>query len=405
MIIDVNTIKLNFAGKDLFLNLGSEEIVSTKKEIKKTKIKLSDEKIIHEPYFVIFVTNRCNFKCSYCFNNKCHTTLDMTFKPEVFLSFLKKNGYKKIQIRFFGGEPLLNKQWIYECVEILAKNNIECKYNIFTNSTLIDKKFMEFSKKHNFQFFVSVAGKNEFEKGVKHKKIICEKIDIINENKLNLMTRSLYNPAQTTLLELVNDIFEHNIRFLSICFEWGEKVKNPEEIIDKVKIDLKEFADFYIDNILRRNFKYIGIHPFAGYIKNWILNEEYHLNACGAGKNLFSLSTNGEIFSCHALNQEGDFKCGDISGKIESNLANVNLESIDACRKCDIKYLCKTRCFADSYLTNGNHLEVVNLKCRLEREIVACSAYIYYTLTKFKKEFKLFKYLIEKGVENYDTTH
>jgi len=405
MKVNVETIKLNFNNVDLFLNLGDGIVVTDIRESRVSEIEVSTNSNEKEPYFGIFVTNKCNFRCGYCFNKKCHISLDPVFTPKDFTSFLKNNGYKKIQIRFLGGEPLLNKEWMYECVELLRENKIECKYDIFTNSTLIDSEFMEFAKNHDFQFFVSVAGKNEPEKGVKHKKKIGEKINLINQNNMTVLSRALYNPKQISLLELIGDIFEHNIKFLSIGFEWGKGEENPKEFMAKIKLDLREFAEFYIENILQENLKYLAINPFIGYIKNWLLNEEYHMDACEAGKGLFSLSTTGDFYSCYALNQVEAFKCGNIFESVEPNLSNINADTITACKSCDIKYLCKSRCFADSYLVNNDYLKVVELKCQLEKEIIACSAYILYTLSKYEKQFKLFRYAIKKGMINYDIAH
>jgi len=358
MKVSVETIKLSFNDIDLFLNLDDEHVVSDINESRVSEIEVATEFNENEPYFEIFVTNRCNFRCGYCFNNKCHVSLDPIFTPNDFLSFLKNNGYKKIQIRFLGGEPLLNTEWIYECVELLKENKVECDYNVFTNSTLIDQQFIEFAKNHNFQFFVSVAGKNELEKGVRHKRKIGEKINLINKNEMTVLARALYDPRQISLLELVEDVFEHNIRFLSIGFEWGKEMEQPEVFKAKVRLELRQFAEFYINNILQKKFRYVAINPFVGYIKNWLLSEEYHLDACGAGKCLFSLSTTGDFFSCHALNQEEKFKCGNVFETVKSNFSDINAEAIDSCNKCDIKYLCKSRCFADSYLINGDHLKI-----------------------------------------------
>ena len=79
-------------------------------------------------------------------------------------------------------------------MKFLEEKNIKAKYNIFTNAILIDDKLIEFCKEKGIRIFVSVAGHNEEEKGLKYKKIIQNNIAKVKKNKLVCMGRTIYKP-------------------------------------------------------------------------------------------------------------------------------------------------------------------------------------------------------------------
>jgi uncharacterized protein len=106
-------------------------------------------------HLTFFVTESCNFNCSYCFVNKSvqntisNTTIDTiidTIKKKV-----EKNAYREITISWFGGEPLLAFSQIVYFLTLLNKYCSEKSINLLnimvTNGYLLDlKKFEELYK-------------------------------------------------------------------------------------------------------------------------------------------------------------------------------------------------------------------------------------------------------------------
>lgn len=66
---------------------------------------------------------------------------------------------------FFGGEPLLYKDLIYETVEygtwMERKHNSRFHYKVTTNGLLLDERFMEFSLRYNIFIALSHDGIKE----------------------------------------------------------------------------------------------------------------------------------------------------------------------------------------------------------------------------------------------------
>ena len=65
---------------------------------------------------MLLLTQRCNCKCIYCYEES--SIMDGTDLENIddiyyfLLEYVKEYGYKKINIVFYGGEPLLNKKKI-----------------------------------------------------------------------------------------------------------------------------------------------------------------------------------------------------------------------------------------------------------------------------------------------------
>ena len=404
MKVNIEPIALEFQDTRFFLNLGSksDKIVSDFSEGIQS-IDVCTEWENDEPYFVLYNTYACNLSCPYCFHGNLRNT-DKAFKPQYsfddLYSFMLRNNIHNTEIRFFGGEPLTNKEWIYQCIEYLKLKNVNAKYNIFTNGISIDDELISFSIKKRIKYFVSVAGHNEDEKGRKHKKIIQNNIKKLLENNLICIGRAVYKPEEISLVELIEETMIPHLYMLSITLEWGSNFN-----LENACKHLIEFSDFYIKRIANYQFDMIGVHPFVGYIGKWLFGKCYDVNQCGSGKTLYSVSIDGKIYPCHCFNENKDFVSGDLGTGYTPLFANLNANTIKKCAKCDIKYICKYRCYADAYLRNGSVYKFDDKKCMFEKKVVSCSAYILYILIKeYPKQFKIFSQLLQKALKK-DISH
>lgn len=127
---------------------------------------------------VFEVTDSCNLKCKYCGYGEFYGNYDsrvekkLSFeKAKLFLDYIinfwKNNpsisSEKYIYIGFYGGEPLLNMDFIREIVSYLKKISIPYKkfqFGMTTNAMLLSKH-MDYLVEHNFSLLISLDG-NEF---------------------------------------------------------------------------------------------------------------------------------------------------------------------------------------------------------------------------------------------------
>ncbi len=95
-------------------------------------------------YVVLNITNKCNLRCLHCFNNSPTST--NSFYEELddnqIVNVVKELGDMKVaNVCFSGGEPLMKKQLLFNCLKVLANKNI--RTSIVTNGTLIDEETAE----------------------------------------------------------------------------------------------------------------------------------------------------------------------------------------------------------------------------------------------------------------------
>ena len=60
----------------------------------------------------LFVTERCNFRCTYCYEDfsKGRMRPDVVAAVQTLIRTRASDGLKELHLSFFGGEPLLAKQ-------------------------------------------------------------------------------------------------------------------------------------------------------------------------------------------------------------------------------------------------------------------------------------------------------
>lgn len=116
-------------------------------------------------HYTLHLTNNCNMACDYCYVDNRETeamTLETARKA---VDMASSAGGGSVGIIFFGGEPLLEKDLIYEIVQYCRTRETrgECLYHfkVTTNGLLLDNEFMDFSKNNGVLIALSHDGVSE----------------------------------------------------------------------------------------------------------------------------------------------------------------------------------------------------------------------------------------------------
>jgi len=124
------------------------------------------------------VTDKCNLQCEYCIYGKYY--MNRTKPENINLSIdtakkilenlvklwntsLNSSENKKISIGFYGGEPLLNMEFIHEIVDYvktLKTNHYSFSYDMTTNGVLLAKN-IQFLEENKFNIVISLDGGTE----------------------------------------------------------------------------------------------------------------------------------------------------------------------------------------------------------------------------------------------------
>jgi uncharacterized protein len=144
------------------------------REISATEI---ENNLLNLKQLTFEVTDTCNLQCKYCGYGDLYYGYDKreskclpTYKAKLILDYLSgiwKRGNTNLErpttyISFYGGEPLLNMQFIKEIVAYVENMNLnrDMKFSMTTNAMLLDR-YMEYFVDKRFHLLISLDGDKE----------------------------------------------------------------------------------------------------------------------------------------------------------------------------------------------------------------------------------------------------
>lgn len=298
-----------------------------------------DDRVLN---LIIFPTEKCNFRCTYCYED--FTVGRMTATISNAVKKLIRNRFDDLQylgISWFGGEPLLNKEIIYDISDYILKNkpsSLNFSAYITTNGYLLDevtfKKLIACNVK-NFQISLDgdadmhnesrklADGKSTFDK-------IWENILLMHNSDYEFeliirvhFTKDNYE-MHSSLIERFNQTLSNDQRikfyFKSVERLGGQNDSNIEQLDENEKMRLKSYLDSQILNKQQ-------------VLEIYDLDKPY---VCYASKpNSLTIRANGKIGKCTvALDDDRNDigyinKNGEVSINDKLNLWIKGLENID----------------------------------------------------------------------------
>lgn len=408
-IIDEN-ISLVSTYKDIkkYYELGylnSKKTPITKKIIKYT-VKDIKDKIVNVDRLLLEVTQNCNMRCRYCVHSdiyehvRAHTDKKMsldTAKKSVdyFFSLLlskKRKKTFKCAISFFGGEPLIEKNIIFDLIKYIKEINrvkIDIDYLITTNGLLLKNNVIKELKKENIRVDISFDGE-QYQHDMFRKKIsgkgswndIIKNIKNIKSNHPEYYSNIRFQLTIHPNHDIVKierylydnpDLFSNqNVILNSFRFE---KIDNSKINLSALNESLKEQL-YDIENNLDKEGWFYYKYNFQEIDKRLLrnptrmyTNECIHFTGtCFPGERMIFVDTSGNIKLCE---KSGEFFIGDIekgiSSKIMKNLMNSWNKEVSRikCWECAGKFDCYW-CVERGLDIGSGSLKINKNECKLD---------------------------------------
>lgn len=312
----------------------------------------------------IIMTQRCNFKCIYCYQNENASSLDMENAEKIlkFIEISTKKKFKKVYINWFGGEPLLMSDLLIQMseriVDIAKKNKFSYIGRITTNGYLLTQElFKKLLKAHIIIYMITVDGSEDYHNkqrplkqgGETYNTIIKNLVEIrqIKKNfiidlRVNVSTDS-YNHMEQFLVQY-EKLFENDKRInlvMEAVHDWhGERIqKHKDQVINNVeKIkELYKLASNY--NICLQNY----------------LKYDFEVQVCIASKkNGYFIAGDASVHKCEMAMNDDYYYDKSLIGFIDKN-GNLVID-----KEKEIKWLTRSRdldscydCIAYPYCMGG----------------------------------------------------
>lgn len=244
-------------------------------------------------------------------------------------------------IYFFGGEPTLNYEKIYEIMhefENVTEYNI--KYVLHTNGLLLDEIPHKIISKINV-IFLSLNYERVFDNGLitpyfsKTVKVITKiknEYDLITVGRLTVSPKtSLYTEVSMSSL-----FFDYIYWQLDNQKQIGDIERYKSNYISDVELLFNNWLAFLKHGMILR---YI---PFLSIIKHFLSDTPVPVHYyCGYGKDIIYIQTDGSCHGCCDGIENSSHYIGDLYRSIE--FKDMTITS-DYCKKCEYLKVCGGRC-------------------------------------------------------------
>ncbi|WP_406766638.1 radical SAM protein [Candidatus Clostridium radicumherbarum] len=333
-------------------------------------------------HYTLHLTNGCNMNCSYCYVNheNVKTMSTETARKAVDMSSKGKN--KPAGIVFFGGEPLLCKDLIYDIIEYCRwkenKGEGSFYFKITTNGLLLDKAFMELSLKEDIFIALSHDGiKEAHDKhridshGNKTFSILSDKIELLLRARPYAPVMMVVNPDTVNCFyNSVMYLYEKGFRYIIISLNY--EAHWTEKHMRELKKQYERLAEFYMDRTMKEDKFYLS--PFEVKISSYINGDNYCHERCELGKKQISVAPDGFLYPCVQFVGEKEYCIGNVDTGIilskQAKLYELNEEEKESCNDCAIKERCNHYCGCMNKQATGSINKVSPVQCSHERSLI-----------------------------------
>lgn len=343
------------------------------------------------------VAHDCNLRCSYCFASEgdfgCGRELMPLETAKKSVDFLIEHSgkIKNLEMDFFGGEPLMNWNVVKETVKyarsLEKEYNKNFRFTLTTNGILLDDEKIDFINEEIYDVVLSLDGRKEINDKYRITKTKKGSYDIVLPKFQKLISRrgnkSYYVRGTYTKdnLDFTKDVMHlYGLGFKNISMEPVLCDKNFASSVNKEDINrvLAEYENLCRELIkMKKSGKEINFFNFNIDLDKGpcVLKR---LKGCGCGNDYVAITPNGDIFSCHQLVGENEFKMGNVnSGTFDDNIKkrflNTSIYHKEKCRNCWVKFYCSGGCAAKNYQHCGNIMIPFDVNCEMQKKKIECA--------------------------------
>lgn len=319
----------------------------------------------------LLLSQSCNQACIYCYNGRetYHSEQPVMMTPEIAFQAVERNlaglaPNGRLEIAFFGGEPLLNwrlaRAIVDHCERSLkpAYPDKEIRYGMTTNLTFLPHDLIPLAREHRISFLVGVDGPPD----------VHDRTRAFRRGRPSLATtvanvRRLLEAGLQVSLRATVTAFNHE-RMLEVSTLHKEIGGEGSAFVPLNAVDSDGrvfppewcaspdvFAAGLREVFHARLWPVERLYPFnemAGRLVPGYRNT----HACGAPYgNTPVVATNGKIFSCIYLVNQPQFEIGDVRGGeypkaevVKRMLDAVDIDRRPRCQGCGFRYLCGGGC-------------------------------------------------------------
>lgn len=318
---------------------------------------------------VLHVSHDCNMRCGYCYADFGRYGGDFGYMdPDLAVAhtarfFDQLGDTRKIQMTFFGGEPLMNMAVVRAAhayaKERAAREGRRIAFGLTTNGTLLTKELAAYFDGEGFSITVSIDGPPDVNDRLRPLQDGRNSYDAILAAVRESGIRSPH--ARVTLTRRCLDVARIVRHLLDAGFaDVGvSPVASGSDRFDLDGADLETLlaglavlADEFVDRARRGE-----VYPFSNIrtVLEQISTGDVRSVPCGAGTRLAAADNKGALYACHRLVGQPEFEMGHVTTGIDDRkrlriLTDMHPRTREPCQSCWARYLCGGGCHHIAWL-------------------------------------------------------
>jgi len=349
----------------------------------------------------IFLTDRCNMRCRYCYEGyqglrreggstmewlPLRWSLDYVFR--VFGA-----GCDIFDIHFFGGEPLLEFELIRQatdyCRHLGQQHHLEVNLSISTNGLLLTPEMLAFLRDHTFDVSVSLDGPppvhdraRQLPSGVGSYERLEPKLDAL------LATEGLYVELAGVLSPVNTDVFNsflwayekggRAISFIIPKLRYSHPMAVKERDLELIKRSYTELANYLLERMIAHDFgplaSLIAANDYLGRFIKRVFSREHLSYRCRAGKDMLAIGADGRVYPCLGFVGMREWVMGTTRSLPDERIGDMfcdqHVDRKASCQGCWGRYLCGGGCYAHAAMSNARIDKPDPQDCELTRHLM-----------------------------------
>ena len=211
---------------------------------------------------------------------------------------------KTTGILFYGGEPLLERQLIYDTVrytqEINEKTGHIFYYKVTTNGTLLDEEFLKFSQEANMSIGFSCDGPAQddcrrFHSGKGSFDVLEEKIPLLLKYQPYAVGMSVVDTSTVhKAAEIVAFLHEKGFRYVTLNLNYDNAAPWTERHLSILEGEYRKMAKMYVKWTKAEEKFYLS--PFDRKIVSHLKGDKYHEDNRMLSREQPSVAPDGTIY-------------------------------------------------------------------------------------------------------------
>ena len=349
-------------------------------------------------FFLIDMTNNCNFSCRYCLRDAkakhCVMTNEMlTAILDSIITYCRKNNEQHISIQPWGGEPLLELEKILSIREKMQRDAPDLHVNISveTNGSLITADVARKLIEANIGIGISIDGPREIHNAQRITVQGHETFDAVMQGirnmqeagDSNLGSISVITREHVSKIGTILEFFAHDLPGVSIKINPMRSPGNTEAINNAVT---PEDMPFFIENLvngivhLMKNGIRVSEGNVSSALRNLLCRDPHNIcksHGCQGGWKMIIFDQRGDYYPCEMVDRPEE-RIGNISDSQDFNEAIqaaaekhefFKRKEKPECQLCPWKYYCQGGCTSALLYQHGRLEGVDEVSCSQTKEL------------------------------------